>query len=53
MKTKTDCESAASGARHHKIWRPGEKQQATADEDLQSKVWDPGKHRSEHMIRRS
>ena len=47
MKTETDCESAASGARHHKIWRPGEKQHTTAeiDDHLQNKVWDPGRQR--------
>ena len=47
MKTKTDCESVVSGARQHKIWRPGEKQQTTVDVDdkLQNKVWDPGGQR--------
>ena len=56
-KTMTDCESAASGARHHKIWRPGEKKQTTTDVDdkLQNKVWDPGRqglkaHDQEIMI---
>ena len=42
MKTETDYESAANGTRQHKIWRPGERQQVTTDEDLQNKVWDPG-----------
>ena len=44
MKTETDCESAVSGARQHKIWGPGEKQQTLEDVDdnLQKKVWDPG-----------
>lgn len=44
-KTVIDCESVASGARHHKIWRPGEKQQTTIDvnEKLQNKVLDPGR----------
>lgn len=53
MKTGTDYESVASGARQHKIWRPGEKQQATTNGNLQHKVWDPGIHRSEHVIRGS
>ena len=53
-KRKTeDCKSAASGAKQHKVWKPGEKQRAIAHEDLQNKVWDPGIHRSEHMIRGS
>ena len=43
MKTETDCESAASGARQHKIWRPGEKQKTVdIDDELHNKVWDPG-----------
>ena len=44
MKTEIDCESVASGARQHKIWRPGEKQHTTAeiDDNLQNKMWDPG-----------
>ena len=57
MKTETDCESAASGARQHKIWRPGEKQRTTAkiDNELQNKMWDPGgqrfkKHDLEIMV---
>lgn len=54
MKTETDCESVASGARQHKIWRPGEKQQTTdIDDELQNKVWDPGRQRLKRMIRRS
>ena len=55
MKTETDCESAASGARQHKIWRPGEKQQTTTEIDnkLQNKVQDPGGQRLKRMIRRS
>ena len=54
-KTSEDCESTTSGARQHKVWRPGEEQQteATANGKLQHKIWDPGIHRSEHMIRRS
>jgi len=53
MKTETDYESAANGARQHKIWRHGEKHQATTNGNLPHKVWDPGIHRSEHMIMRS
>jgi len=47
MKTGTDCESAASGERQHKIWRPGEKRHTTAeiDDELQNKMWDPGRQR--------
>ena len=44
-KTTTDCESIASGAMQHKVWRPGEQQQTTtttAKDILQNKVWDPG-----------
>ena len=41
-KTKAEYESIAGGRMQHKIWKPGEKQQATADDDLQNKVWDPG-----------
>ena len=54
-KTAEDCESAASRAMQHKVWRPGEEQQteATTNGNLQHKIWDPGKHRSEHMIKRS
>ena len=46
-KTKRDCESAASGARQHKLWKPGEKQQTLVDVDdnLQNKVWDLGGQR--------
>jgi len=55
MKTTEDCKSAASGAKQHKVWRPGEEQQteAAANRKLQHKIWDPGIHRSEHMIRGS
>lgn len=54
-KTAEYCESAASGERQHKVWRPGEEQQteAAANGKLQQNIWDPGKPRSEHMIRRS
>ena len=54
-KTTKDCESIASGAMQHKVWRPGEEQQieAVTSGKLQHKIWDPGIHRSEHMIRRS
>ena len=47
-KTK-DCESIASGAMQHKVWRPGEQQKTTTTtkDTLQNKVWDPGGHRSE------
>ena len=47
MKTKTNCESVASEARQHKIWRPREKQHTTAqiDDNLQNKVWDLGGQR--------
>ena len=54
MKTETDCERAANGARQHKIWRSGEKQQTTdIDDELQNKVWDPSGQRLKCMIRRS
>ena len=54
-KTTEDCKSTASGAKQHKIWRPGEEQQteAAANAKLQYKIWDPGKHGAEHMMRRS
>ncbi len=44
-KTVEDCESAASGAKQHKVWRPGEEQQtkAAANGNFQHKVWDPGR----------
>lgn len=47
MKTETGCESAASGARKHKIWRPGEKQHTIADinNELQNKMWDLGRQK--------
>lgn len=48
-KTIEECESMASGALQHKVWRPGEQQQTTATIEyltsnarLQNKVWDPG-----------
>lgn len=43
-KTAEDCKSATSGAKQHKVWRPGEEQQtkAAANGNLQHKVWDPG-----------
>ena len=46
-KTVTDCESTASGAKQHKVWRSGLKQQTTEkiDDKLQNKVWDPGRKR--------
>jgi len=46
-KTAEDCESAASGAKQHKVWRPGEEEQTktAANGNLQHKVWDPGIHR--------
>ena len=52
-KTTEYCESIASGAMQHKVWKPGEEQQieATTSGKLQDKIWDPGIHRSEHMIR--
>ena len=55
MKTERDRESATSGARQHKIWRPGEKTQTTVEIDnkLQNKVWDPGGQILQRMIRRS
>jgi len=53
MKTETDYESAANGARQRKIWGPGERQQVTTDGDLQNKVWDPGGQGKKSMIRRS
>jgi len=39
----------SSGARQHKIWRPGEKQHTTTeiDDNLQNKMWDPGGQRIE------
>ena len=44
--TMKNCKSVASGARQHKIWRPGEKQQTTEiDDKLENKVWDPGGQR--------
>ena len=54
-KTAEDCKSTTSGAKQHKVWRPGEEQQtkAAANGKLQYKIWDPRKHRDEHMIRRS
>jgi len=52
-KTTEDCESVASGARQHKVWKPRERRRAIAHDDLQHKIWDPGIHRSEHMIRGS
>ena len=54
-KTTKDCESTASGAMQHKVWRPrGEHQkEATISGKLQHKIWDLGIYRSEHMIRRS
>lgn len=53
-KTAEDCKSTASGAKQHKIWRPGEEQiEAATSAKLQHKIWDPGKHGAEHMIRRS
>ena len=42
-KKKAEYEIMAGGRMQNKIWKPGEKQQATADDDLQNKVWDPGK----------
>ena len=52
-KTSEDCESIASGAMQHKVWRPGEEQQTKASTSgkLQHKIWDLGRQRSEHMIR--
>ena len=54
-KIAADYESIASGTMQHKVWRPGEEQhtEAAANAKLQYKIWDLGKHRSEHMIRRS
>ena len=48
-KTTEDCESIASGAMQHKLWRSGEKKQSEAETNgkLQNKVWDPGRKRSE------
>jgi len=48
-KTTEDCESIASGAMQHKVWRPREKQQtkAATNGKLQHKIWDPGRKRSE------
>lgn len=44
IKTKIGCESEASGARQHKIWGPGEKKKTEdIDDELQNKMWDPGK----------
>ena len=53
--TTEDCESIASGAMQHKVWRLGEEQQtevATSGK-LQHKIWNPGRRRSKHMIRKS
>ena len=56
-KKVTDCESLASGKMHHKIWKLGEvqKKNIAADDQLQNKVWDPGRqglkaHDQEIMI---
>jgi len=35
----------------HKVGKP--EREAVASGKLQHKIWDPGIHRSEHMIRRS
>ena len=34
MKTETDCESAASGARQHKVWDPGGQRFKTHDLEI-------------------
>jgi len=54
-KTAEDCKSTTSGAKKHKVWRPGEEKntEAAANGKLQYKIWDLGKHKAEHMIRRS
>ena len=41
-KTIEDCESIASGAMQHKVWRLREEQQteATKNGELQHKIWD-------------
>ena len=48
-KTVANCESIASGAKQHKVWKPGEQQQTTATtkDKLQNIVWDLGRQRSE------
>ena len=48
-KTTTGCESIASGAKQHKVWKPREQQQptSTTKDKLQNKVLDPGRQRSE------
>ena len=52
-KTTEDCESTVSGARQHKIWKPGGRQRTITHDYLQNKIWDPDIHRSQHMIRGS
>ena len=53
-KTTEDCKSTTTGAKQHKIWRPREEQtKAVASAKLHYKIWHLGKHRAEHMIRRS
>ena len=44
-KTKRECISVASGARQNKIWKLGgvQKKNVATDEQLQNKVWDPGR----------
>jgi len=54
-KIAEDYESLVSAVMQHKVWRPGEEQQieAATSGKWQHKIWDLGKHRSEHMIRKS
>jgi len=51
-KTTEDCESLFSGARQHKVWRPGEQQQTkvVTNGRWKHKIWNLGKHRFEHMM---
>ena len=44
-KKERECKSAASGARKNKIWKPGgmQKKNIAVDDQLQTKVWDPGR----------
>ena len=47
--------SAASGKLQHKVWKPGgmQKKNVVIDDQLHNKVWDLGRRRIKHIIRRS
>lgn len=46
-KTTEDCKRTSSRSMQHKVWKPGERKQAIAHDNLQDKVWDLRKPRPE------